>query len=147
VSVFLFCFIMLCVFYALFSCVQLSPYMPYALLSWCAGGPMPTGPAAASSLSRFFFLLGAAAMQHLVLVERLSKAITARRGAAQKAALEQAEAAPAGGGGSRRGGKGQAAAGAVGGKDDIAAQLGVGSVAADAELDLLTLEVEHQVGL
>ena len=104
---------------------------------------MPAGPAVASSLSRLFFVLGAAAMQHLVQVERLSKAITARRGAAQKAALQEAEAAAAGG----RGGKGQGSAAGGAGKDDIAAQLGVGSVAADAELDLLTLEVEHQVGL
>ena len=78
-------------------------------------------------------------MQHLVLVERMSKAVSAQRNAAQKAALQAAEVAASAGGGRKRSSKGEAP------EDDIAAQLGVGPVTADADLDIATQEVEQQV--
>lgn len=127
------------------------------LLSMCAGN---TSSASASSLSRFFFVLGHTAVQHLLLTEKLAKAIRAKRTLADRAAAEAADrardASAAAGkdqaaGSAKGSGRGKASGandGSSGGgaEDDIAAQLGIGSVAADAELDAITQSVQAQVG-
>lgn len=103
----------------------------------------------AAALSRFFFVLGRASVQHLLCIEQTSKAIRAARLAADRAAAEAverqmaAEAAGAGSSGSRRG----KAAAVRSVAEDIGAQLGVGSVAADAELDALAESIEAQVSV
>ena len=96
-------------------------------------------------------MLGRAPVQHLLCIEQTSKAIRAARLAADRAAAEVVErqmaaaAAGASSGGSKRGKAAAAAAQPV--AEDIRVQLGVGSVAADAELDALAETVEAQVSL
>lgn len=124
--------------------------------------PLPGFSAAA--LSRFFFVLGRTALQHLLCVETLGKSIRQARLAAGRAAAEAADRAreaaaaaavgAAGGGGkgagARRGG-GKAAAAAAAAvaaqqADDVAGMLGSGAMSADAELDDLVELIEAQVG-
>jgi hypothetical protein len=91
------------------------------------------------------------ALQHLLCIEQIGKSIRAIRLAADRRAAEAAEkqresAAAAAAGGSRKAtAKGQAQQQQQ--QDDIGALLGVGSVAADAELDALAEAVEAQVGV
>lgn len=105
----------------------------------------------AAALSRFFFVLGRTSLQHLLNIEQTSKAIRAARLAADRAAAEAVErqmsaAAGSSSGGARRGKASASAASAVQpAPEDIGAQLGVGSVAADAELDALAETIEAQV--
>eukprot|EP00887_Chlorella_sp_A99_P003643 scaffold7.g3643.t1 len=87
-----------------------------------------------SALGRFFFALGHVALQHLVYIERVSKLLRRRRMDAEKRAADEAAERARGGG--SQGGKED---------EDINAELGVGSVAADAELDALKEESEAQV--
>lgn len=105
----------------------------------------------AAALSRFFLVLGRTALQHLLCIEQTSKAIRASRLAADRAAAEALErqlaaAAAAGGSGGSRKGKAAATAPQPA-NEDIGAQLGVGSVAADAELDALADKIESQAGV
>eukprot|EP00878_Enallax_costatus_P030286 GHUV01032961.1.p1 GENE.GHUV01032961.1~~GHUV01032961.1.p1 ORF type:complete len:313 (+),score=130.22 GHUV01032961.1:3-941(+) len=119
----------------------------------CAPGSQPDDSTTygypAAALSRFFFVLGRACVQHLLCIEQTSKAIRAARLAADGAAAEAVErqlaaaAAGASSGGSRRGKA--AAAAAQPENEDIGTQLGVGSVAADAELDALAERIEAQI--
>lgn len=92
-----------------------------------------------TALSRFFFVLGHVALEHLVLIERTAKAVRrARMEAEKRAAEDKVERHNA-----RKSGKGN-----VGGDeedDDINAELGVGSVAADAELDAMKEACETQI--
>ncbi|CAL8472231.1 g11773 [Coccomyxa elongata] len=82
----------------------------------------------AVALSRFFFVLGQVALQHLVYVEQTAKQIRREVAAKEKAIAEaRSERLAAGEGPSQ---ESQA-------EDDIAEQLGVGGAAADAELDRL----------
>lgn len=93
-------------------------------------------------------MLGRTSLQHLLCIEQTSKGIRAARLAADRAAAEAIErqmaAAAAAGSGSGGGRKGKAA-GVQPAHEDISAQLGVGSVAADAELDALAEMIEAQV--
>jgi hypothetical protein len=92
------------------------------------------------------------ALQHLLCIEQIGKCIRAIRLAADRRAAEAADkqreaaaAAAAAAGASRKSiAKEQAQQQQ---QDDIGALLGVGSVAADAELDALAEAVEAQVGL
>ena len=100
-----------------------------------------TGPSAvsAAALSRFFFVLGQVALQHLVLIERVTKKVRrARMEAEKRAAEDKVERQQA-----KRSGKASAAAEAD--DEDINAELGVGSVAADAELDAMKEACEGQI--
>lgn len=97
-------------------------------------------PSAVSSaaLSRFFFVLGQIALQHLVLIERVTKTVRrARMEAEKRAAEDKVERQQA-----KRSGKG---GGASEEDEDINAELGVGSVAADAELDAMKEACEAQI--
>lgn len=105
-------------------------------------------------LSHFLFALGHAAIHHLVLVDRLAKAVRQARAAKERAALitaASAPAAPAAASGSGRGKRGSDSGAAAappappGANDDIASQVGFGSVAADAALDLLKEGVESEL--
>jgi hypothetical protein len=87
-----------------------------------------------------FTVLGGVAVQTLALSERHLRVARATR-----AGVGGAKAAPAATP-AKRGAKGAAKGPAgTGEDDDIAAQLGVGSVSVD-ELDLLGAEIEGQVG-
>ena len=92
-----------------------------------------------TALSRFFFVLGHVALEHLVLIERTAKAVRrARMEAEKRAAEDKVERHNA-----KKSGKGT-----VGGDEedeDINAELGVGSVAADAELDAMKEACETQI--
>lgn len=91
------------------------------------------------ALSRFFFVLGHVALEHLVLVERSAKAVRRARNEAEKKAAEaRAERLTA-----QRGSK--AASKDDEDEEDINAELGVGSVAADAELDAIKDACEAQI--
>lgn len=86
-----------------------------------------------SALSRFFFVMGHVALQQLVHVERCVKHVRRSRHEAEKQSAEdQAERA-----------RGGAASDAE--DEDINAELGVGSVAADAELDAMKDAAEAQI--
>lgn len=119
----------------------------------------------AAALSRFFFVLGRTALQHLLCIEQLGKAIRQARLTAGRAAAEAAEAAREAGaaaaaaaaaagtkGASRKSCSAKAAATAAAAaaaaaaqQDDIAAMLGAGAVTADAELDDMVDMIEAQV--
>jgi condensin complex subunit 1 len=120
------------------------------------------GPLSVRALSRFFFVLGHVALQHLVLIERAAKEVRRARFNAEKRAAEgQAERATAAAtsGGKQEGdkAKGKGKAGSKQsttadsedqtkeGEEDINAELGVGSVAADAELDAMKEAAEAQM--
>ncbi|KAL0043109.1 hypothetical protein WJX79_009421 [Trebouxia sp. C0005] len=90
----------------------------------------------ASRLSRLFFILGQVAIQHLLYVERLAKAVRKKRADAEKAAAEAQHG---------MGLKQAAAQGHDSEDEDIAAQLGVGSLAADVELDALKDTAEGEI--
>ena len=91
------------------------------------------------ALSQFFFVVGHVALQHLVLIERSTKAVRrARLEAEKRAAEESAERAM------NRNKRGAANA-SDDDKEDINAELGVGSVAADAELDAMKEACEAQI--
>ncbi|KAL4434047.1 hypothetical protein ABPG75_000488 [Micractinium tetrahymenae] len=97
------------------------------------GSQAPVSMHSVVALTRFFFALGHVALQHLVFVERAAKAVRRMRLEREKrAAEERAERMAAG----RTPG---------GAKEDINAELGVGSVAADAELDAMKEEAEGQI--
>lgn len=101
---------------------------------------------AAAPLARFFFVLGQTALQHLLCIEQLGKAIRQARLAAGRAAAEAADkareaAAAAGRKGSSKAGLTQQQQQ----QDDIAGMLGAGAVSADAELDDLVELIESQV--
>lgn len=89
-------------------------------------------------------MLGRAALHHLLCIEQIAKAIRSARLAADRAASEaaerQRETAAAGRRGDAKGQQQQRL-------DDIGALLGVGSVAADAELDALAEMLEAKVSL
>lgn len=80
-------------------------------------------------LSHFFFVLGHVALSHLVMTERVTKAV---RRARVEAELKRGESF-------RGNGEGK------GEKKDFAAELGVGSAAADAELDAMKEASEGQI--
>ena len=83
-----------------------------------------------STLSRFCFVLGQIALQHLVYIERACKGVRKARNEAEKKAAEESNARAT----ARRNNRSNAES--EGQEDeDINAELGVGSVAADAELD------------
>ncbi|KAL0030248.1 hypothetical protein WJX77_005012 [Trebouxia sp. C0004] len=90
----------------------------------------------ASRLSRLFFILGQVAIQHLLYVERLAKAVRKKRADAEKAAAEAQHGV---------GPKQAAAQGHDSEDEDIAAQLGVGSLAADVKLDALKDAAEGEI--
>jgi hypothetical protein len=113
------------------------------------GGSVVLG-ASAAALSRFFFVLGRTALQHLLCIEQLAKGIRAARLAADRAAVEASEkqreaAAAAADTAGKKGRRCVASAAAASADEDIGALLGVGSVAADAKLDALAEAVEAQV--
>ncbi|KAK9823736.1 hypothetical protein WJX72_005030 [[Myrmecia] bisecta] len=93
----------------------------------------------AAALSRFLFLLGQVALKHLVHVEGLARAIRRKRAHAEKVAADLHAQRLASGDSQPR----DDAAAAE--EDDIAAQLGVGSVAADTELDALKESAEAEI--
>ena len=85
------------------------------------------GSLSVQSLSRFFFVLSHVALKHLVLIEKASKSVRRARFDAEKKASE---------------GKPKSAAS---GNEDLNAELGVGSAAADAELDAMKEAAEIQI--
>ncbi|KAG7674430.1 hypothetical protein Ndes2437B_g00695 [Nannochloris sp. 'desiccata'] len=92
-----------------------------------------------TALSRFFFVLGHVALEHLVLIERTAKAVRRARMEAEKRAAEnKIERHNA-----KSSGKGNASDEEE--DEDINAELGVGSVAADAELDAMKEACETQI--
>ncbi|KAL4446838.1 hypothetical protein ABPG77_008082 [Micractinium sp. CCAP 211/92] len=98
------------------------------------GSQAPARMHSVVALTRFFFALGHVALQHLVFVERAVKAVRRMRVDREKrAAEERAERMAAG----------RTPGGAE--EEDINAELGVGSVAADAELDAMKEEAEGQI--
>jgi hypothetical protein len=124
----------------------------------CTGGSSSSdstvGGFSAAALARFFFVLGRVALQHLLCIEQIGKSIRAVRLTGDRRAAEAAEkqreaaAVAAASGASRKSSaRGQAAQQQQQQQDDIGALLGVGSVAADAELDALAEAVEAQVRL
>lgn len=118
----------------------------------------PPGAAAMAScqpLGHFVFVLGHAALHHLLLIDNLSKAVRQARSAKEKAGLAAAEeaaahrlaaaAAPTGKGRKAAQPAAAAAAAAAAEADDIASQVGFGTAAADAALDLLKEAVEGEI--
>ena len=85
------------------------------------------GSLSVRDMSRFFFVLGQVALKHLVLVEKLSQKVRKARFDAEKRATEQAST------------------GKKTGASDLNAELGVGSAAADAELDAMKEAAESQI--
>lgn len=81
-----------------------------------------------TGLSRFFFVLGHVALEQLVYIERQAKAVRCARMDAEKRAAEEKA--------TKKKGKDD---------EDINAELGVGSVAADAELDAMKDASEGQI--
>ncbi|GAB4818223.1 hypothetical protein N2152v2_005269 [Parachlorella kessleri] len=97
-----------------------------------SGGCRQPHAYSASLLSRFFFVLGHVALQHLVYIERMTKAVRRSRHEAEKRAAEERSEQMASGCSQPE-------------NEDINAQLGVGSVAADAELDAMKEASEAQI--
>ncbi len=93
----------------------------------------------AAALSRFFFVLGHVALEHLVLIERTAKAVRRARMEAEKRAAEEKNERQ----NAKKSGKGKADDEEE--DEDINAELGVGSVAADAELDAMKEACETQI--
>lgn len=106
-----------------------------AFLNVSSASPQGSTQVPASALSRFFFVLGHVALQHLVLIERSTKTVRKARLEAEKQAAEEKATAP----------KGGRKKGAPDENEDINAELGVGSVAADAELDAMKEASEAQI--
>lgn len=108
-----------------------------ALQTAASGDASQPAKASAQDLSRFFFVLGQVALQQLVLVEALAARVRRLRADKEKAALEARERKVAA----------TAAKGKVSGgeDDDIAAQVGMGAVSADAELDRAAEAIEAQL--
>ena len=96
----------------------------------------------AAALSRLFFVLGHVALQHMVLIERTAKAVRrARMEAEKRVAEDKVERQQA-----KRSGKSSSTEKEKEDEnEDINAELGVGSVAADAELDAMKEACETQI--